>query len=222
MGGLTTGARMPEAERGVFVVLEGIDGAGTTTQARLLIEALDRPWITAIHGTCEPSSGPIGQLLRAILAGGHAPVDATTMALLFAADRADHLAREIEPALARGAVVVSDRYYHSSLAYQGSEEEAAWVRVLNQRARRPDLTVLLDVDPEVAARRRTGDARPVEIYDHLETQKRVAAAYREVARSLAPRERIEILDGTQPVIAIAARIRALVYDTCSRRGLQGP
>src|SRR5215510_4380033 len=117
---------------GRLIVLEGIDGAGTTTQAGKLVEALRREGRDA-HLTREPSDGPIGRLLREILSGKHAPVDATTMALLFAADRADHLQREVEPALKRGAVVVSDRWYHSSLAYQGSEEDREWILTVNGR-----------------------------------------------------------------------------------------
>src|SRR5262245_50796325 len=136
----------------MLIVLEGIDGAGTTTQAARVAETL-RAAGRDVHLTREPSDGPVGKLLREMLAGGHAPagqrIDPTTMALLFAADRADHLQREVLPALARGAIVVSDRWYHSSLAYQGEGEERAWIRTLNARARRPDLTVILDVPAEV-------------------------------------------------------------------------
>src|SRR5262249_58217852 len=103
-------ARHPGGAALMLVVLEGLDGAGTTTQTSRLIEHLRARGRDA-HATREPSDGPIGRLLRAFLAGAHGPVDATTMALLFAADRADHLAREVEPALARGAIVVSDRWY---------------------------------------------------------------------------------------------------------------
>jgi dTMP kinase len=187
-----------------LIVLEGIDGAGTTTQARRLAARLDA------HLTREPSDGPVGRLLREALAGRHAPVDATTMALLFAADRADHVAREVEPALAAGRDVVSDRWYHSSYAYQGSEVDRAWVMALNERARRPDLTIFLEVPPEVAEARRRADGRAEELYDRLDTQRRVAAGYREVIALLAPRERIIVLDGTRPVDELEAEIFRLV------------
>jgi len=199
---------------GKLIVLEGIDGAGTTTQAKRLVEALRAAGRDA-HFTCEPSDGPVGRLLRELLAGRHAPVDVTTMSLLFAADRADHLNREVEPALARGAVVVSDRWYHSSLAYQGADEDREWIRVLNGRARRPDLTILLDLAPEVAAARRAADRRPEELYDRIEMQRRVAQGYREVARRLADSERIEVLDGAQPMDSIAAAVLRLVEGTCA-------
>jgi dTMP kinase len=199
---------------GRLIVLEGIDGAGTTTQAKRLVEALRAAGRDA-HFTCEPSSGPVGRLLREMLSGGHAPVDATTMSLLFAADRADHLNREVEPALARGAVVVSDRWYHSSLAYQGADEDRDWIQILNQRARIPDLTILLDVDPAVAAARRAADRRPEELYDRIEMQRRVAQGYREVARRLGARERIEILDGAEPLDQVTAAIWRLVEGVCA-------
>jgi dTMP kinase len=196
---------MTRAGRTFLIVVEGIDGAGTTTQtARLAAWLAARGYQT--HATREPSDGPVGRLLREILAGRHQPVDATTMALLFAADRADHLAREVEPALARGEVVVSDRYYHSSLAYQGAGEERSWIRMLNVRARTPDLTLFIEVPAQVGAARRVAAARPEELYDRLEMQERVAAGYREVMAELAPRERIVTLDGTAAPDAVFAAI----------------
>jgi len=148
-----------------------------------------------------------------MLAGRHAPVDATTLALLFAADRADHVAREVEPALAGGKIVISDRWYHSSLAYQGAGEERAWIRTLNARARHPDLTLLLDIDAEVGARRRSDAGRPDELFDELELQRRVAANYREVAAELsAAGERVEILDGRRDVDAVARDVLAHVRE----------
>ncbi len=178
----------------MFLVIEGIDGAGTTTQTERLAKALTERGIET-HRTREPTDGPIGKLLRQILAGEHAPTDATTLGLLFAADRADHLQREIAPALASGKVVISDRYYHSSLAYQGSEEDRSWIAILNQRAVVPDCTFFLEVDPKVAAQRRQEDDRDEELFDKLETQMRVAEGYRQVVEARRVTERIECLDG---------------------------
>ena len=198
-----------------LIVLEGIDGAGTTTQTRRLVETL-RAGGTEAHATREPSDGPVGALLRRMLAGECAPVDATTLALLFAADRADHLQREVEPALARGAVVVSDRWYHSSLAYQGTEEDRGWIQILNQRARRPDLTIFLEVAAEVAARRRSAAGRAEEMFDRLSTQRAVAAGYRAVMAALAGSERIVTLDGERPADEVAAAIERLAREACAR------
>lgn len=164
----------------------------------------------AAHLTREPSDGPVGRLLREILAGRHAPTDPTTHALLFAADRADHIQREVDPALAAGAIVVSDRWYHSSLAYQGAAEERAWIAELNRRARAPDLTLFLEVAPEVAAERRARSNRPDELFDALALQRRVAAGYREVMAELGARERIAVLDGERNADQVAADCLALV------------
>lgn len=167
-----------------FIVLEGIDGSGTTTQLGLLEKHLIARG-RRVLATREPSQGPIGRLLREILLGGHrradgSPVDGLAMALLFAADRRDHLSREIEPALAAGFDVVSDRYLLSSLAYQAQEAERDWVATLARAVRRPDLTLLLDLPIEVAAARRREAGRVDERYDADAIQTAVAVRYREL------------------------------------------
>ena len=208
---------------GRLIVLEGLDGAGTTTQAARLVAALGARGIDA-HGTREPSTGPVGRLLREMLAGQHQPVDSVTLGLLFAADRADHLQREVEPALARGAVVVSDRYYHSSLAYQSDPEDVAGferVRLLNGKARRPDLTLLLEVPADVAAARRAAAGRPDELFDHIETQRRVAEGYRRVVQLLGAHERIEVVDGTRPLDAVAEEVLERVLAVCAIAAASG-
>jgi dTMP kinase len=166
----------------LFIVLEGIDGSGTTTQLGRLGDHLTSRG-RRVHGTREPSAGPVGRLLREILLGGHAlpdgaPADGRAMALLFAADRRDHLRREIEPALAAGMDVVCDRYLLSSLAYQGEEAEREWVAQLAREVRPADLTLLLDLPVPVAAGRRRAAGRTEERYDADAVQERVAAAYR--------------------------------------------
>lgn len=193
-----------------LVVLEGLDGAGTTTQARRLAAALAADG-RRCHVTREPSDGPIGRLIREMLTGGHAiadqAIDQATFGLLFAADRVDHLQREIEPALAAGALVISDRYYHSSLAYQGTGAERAWIATLNQRARRPDLTLFLRVAPEVAAARRVAAGRTEELFEAIAMQRRVAAGYDAVMAELAAAgEPIVILDGEADLDAVTQAI----------------
>jgi dTMP kinase len=193
--------------RPLFLVLEGIDGAGTTTQTERLVAHLTRLGRQA-HATREPSQGPIGRLLREMLAGGHAAaagqrVAGSTMALLFAADRRDHLQREIEPALAAGSDVVSDRYLLSSLAYQAEEADRLWVTQLARDVRRPDLTILLDLPIEVAALRRQRAGRPIERYDADSYLAKVARNYRELA---ALDDGVVVLDGSPGVDEVAAAI----------------
>jgi dTMP kinase len=199
-----------------LIVLEGLDGAGTTTQARRLVRHLvDRG--LAAHLTREPSDGPIGRLIREMLTGNHAipeqPIGQSTFGLLFAADRLDHLQREVEPQLAAGITVISDRWYHSSLAYQGTGADRDWIAMINARARRPDLTIFLQVSPDVAARRRVAAGRVQELFEDLRMQHEVDAGYRAtIAELTALGERIEILDGELPPDAVFQQICALVGD----------
>lgn len=193
-----------------LIVLEGLDGAGTTTQACRLADALIARGRTA-HVTREPSDGPVGRLIREMLTGGHAivgqSISQATFGLLFAADRLDHVQREVEPALAAGHVVISDRWYHSSLAYQGTGAERDWIRVLNSRARKPDLTVFLRVRAAVAAERRVAAGRAQELFEDLAMQEKVATGYDDVLAELAAAgEAITILDGEQPLDAVTEAI----------------
>jgi len=166
-----------------FLVLEGIDGSGTTTQRGRVAERL-RARGHRVHETREPSDGRIGKLTRELLAvvpGQPRTVDAAGLALLFAADRLEHLAREIEPALARGELVLCDRYVISSWVYQSLDCDPAWVRTINQHARWPDLTFVFDLPAELAlarvAARREATGEAVERFDVPETQRRLAAGY---------------------------------------------
>jgi dTMP kinase len=194
-----------------LIVLEGIDGSGTTTQTERLVEHLRRRGRTAVS-TREPSAGPIGRLLREVLLGHHrisrdVSLDGRTMAMLFAADRFDHLQREVEPLLAAGNDVVSDRYLMSSLAYQAEEADREWVALLARGVRPPDLTILLDIPIEVAARRRLLAGRPEERYDADSYLSRVADNYRRLARANAS---AVILDGSAAREDVAAVVVAAV------------
>jgi dTMP kinase len=193
--------------RAIFVALEGIDGSGTTTQLDLLAKTLEARGRRA-HATREPSTGPIGRLLRELLLGRHAlpdgtPADGQAMALLFAADRRDHLRREIEPRLAEGVDVVTDRYLMSSLAYQAEEADRGWVAGLARSVRPADLTILLDVSVEIAAGRRRAAGRVVERYDDDAVQGRVAESYRRLA---AADPSTVVLDGGGSVASVSASI----------------
>ena len=198
---------------GQLIVIEGLDGAGTTTQSQRLVRHL-RGRGKQAHATREPSDGPVGVLIREMLRGGHAlpgqQISQNTFGLLFAADRMDHLQREVEPRIAAGAIVVSDRWYHSSLAYQGTGADRDWIAQLNARARRPDLTVFLKVRPEVAAARRVAAGRVAELFEDLKMQEDVDAGYKATLSELAAAgESIEILDGEASADDVFERLVAV-------------
>ncbi len=216
------------ARSGVFVVVDGVDGAGKGTQIALLRDALVGRGVP-VHVTCEPSDWPIGALIRRYLRheldegvpGWHA------MALLFAADRMQHLEHEIEPRLARGEVVICDRYDASSIAYQSAmrgDDEAendralAFIASINDHARRPDLTLVLDLVPEVAAKRRGGRGGEAELLERIDLQRRVRAQYAKVPR-VRPHDRIEVLDASRPIADTHAQVLALVTPLLLAHGI---
>jgi dTMP kinase len=201
-------------QRGRFVVLEGLDGAGTTTQARLLAERL-RLERRLVHLTAEPSAGPVGALIRQVLSGriggernGARRFSPWGLALLFAADRQDHYDVEIGPKLADGADVVCDRFTLSSLAYQGAHlGDMRWVEAANREAAPADLVVFLRCRPEVALRRRFAASLDREIFEVDTFQRRVATCYAQAIRRLRRAgARIIEVDGEAPIHEVAAAV----------------
>jgi dTMP kinase len=202
---------------GHFIVIEGIDGSGTTTQSSIVAERLVEKGLP-VHTTREPSDGPIGVLIRQILTGrvvlpgpdGARPPGWATMATLFASDRLDHLEAEVIPNLVDGVTVICDRYDYSSVAYQtvsggGDHDVSMWVRELNRHARRPDLTLVLDVDPQVAASRRGTRSGSPELYEVDEIQVELAKFYAKIDE-LFPSDTIRHIDANCCVEEVTAAI----------------
>lgn len=217
-----SGRRFP----GLFVVLEGIDGCGSTTHAKLLEKAL-RARGQEVLLTCEPSTGPIGSLIRQVLqrrlfvadATGPRNFDWSTMALLFAADRMDHLDSAVAPALRAGSIVISDRYDLSSLAYQSvtahsGSDPIPWIRQLNTQALRPDLTIVIDVPAEVAEERRRTRGGVEEMFEARELQARLATVYAR-AEELVPNDRVLHVSGVGELSEVAARLFETVTSAAS-------
>lgn len=202
----------------MFITLEGIDGSGTTTQVALLAQLLAEEGRSCTT-TFEPSNGEIGRLLRDALQRKVLQHDADgpdhrMLALLFAADRIDHLRRVVEPALARGEVVISDRYVHSSLAYQGASLEPRWVDAINAKARTADLVIWLDVPVEVCLERVTSRGGVREIFESEETLMAVKQRY-EHAMHLRP-ERVVRVDGQGAPQKVAQRLLEVVHAHLTR------
>lgn len=199
---------------GLFLTLEGGDGAGKTTQAALLEE-----WLRAqgreVVRTREPGGTDVGVRIRDIVLHHRGHIAPRAEALLYAADRAHHIETVVQPAIARGDVVIQDRYLDSSVAYQGAGRvlDPGDVRELSLWATGgllPDLTVLLDLDPASARARLDADDKP---FDRLEAEKaefheRVRAAFLTLAA--AEPERFLVLDATEPAAALAERVREAV------------
>ncbi|GAA4069069.1 dTMP kinase [Microbacterium laevaniformans] len=197
--------------RGIWVTFEGGDGTGKTTQATRLENWLREQQRTVVR-TREPGGTEVGVLIREIVLHHRGEVAPRAEALLYAADRAQHVATLVRPALGRGDVVIQDRYLDSSVAYQGAGRvlDAEQVRDLSMWATEgalPDLTVLLDLDPAVARRRLDAADKP---FDRLEAEKsafheRVRDAF--LALAAADPRRFLVLDAARSEDELAAAVR---------------
>lgn len=213
-------------QRGYFIVLEGLDGSGLTTQTARL-----RDWFLGqgreAVATKEPSEGPAGAVVRWALtrrlgypphrqhgaadtaAGQWEPLGDEVLALLYAADRLDHVRQEIAPRLLRGVTVICDRYRLSSLAYQALGADGAWLATLNSKAPPPDLTIFLAVPVEICAERMAARRGTVELYEETGKLRRIRANYdRLIAAAQAAGEPVVVVDGSGPVEVVQATIRA--------------
>ena len=195
---------------GRFLVLEGLDGAGTTTQAARLADQLrSQGW--GVVETCEPTDGPVGRLIRATLRRDEGAPAVATLPWMFAADRADHLARVVEPALAADRWVVSDRYLPSSLAYQSPDGDLALVDSLNRWFRVPDLTIFLDVPVEDCLARIAARGGVRDIFENRAQLERIAARYEAVREHLIRRgDPVAVVDGTPAADVVAKAVQAAV------------
>jgi dTMP kinase len=196
----------PNPHPGALIVIEGIDGSGTTTQSNLLLDWLQCVGIPS-SCTCEPSNGPIGGVLRLHLGKKIELGGPEAEALAFAADRMDHVVSEIAPALAGGLTVVSDRYYLSSLAYQAVACDPAWLAEINRFALRPDLTVFLSVPVDVGMDRFSGRETRDRFEEDRDELSRIAGLYdAAIGRLKEGGEVVHSIDGTKSPADVHAEI----------------
>ncbi len=221
---------MSKKQTGKLWVIEGIDGAGTTTQAKRLAGLLCDNGRPAIY-TNQPSDGPIGNLIRQVLKGrlvrntedGHSlPLDPDTMTLLFSADRLDHVHNIILPHLEKGMDVVCDRYYYSTMAYQGVGGDMKWIKEANSRAPEPEKVFFLDITAKAALERvtkrnasgREGSTER-EIYEKTGFLDKVVRNYRKIFKQID--DRVLKIDGKKNADAIASQISEYVLQAVDRK-----
>lgn len=173
---------------GTFIVIEGADGAGTTTQSKRLADKLDAHW------TYEPSGNSIGEKVEELISSEEYTPEA--VALAFASDRMVHLEEEVIPRLKDGQTVVCDRYYHSSFTYQPAMGlDFDWVKTLNKSALRPDKTFILDVSAEEGMKRVKDRGLDGDRFEELGFQQEVVARYLDLKGDLD--EEVVIVDASQ-------------------------
>lgn len=211
--------------KGFFITVEGVEGSGKTTQARLLADYL-RSRELHVTETREPGGTHISEIVRRVLLSPSSEgISAETELLLYLACRADHVTRLIRPALERGEVVICDRYADATLAYQGfgRQLDVDRIRKLNEAATDglvPDITVVLDLDAETGlervARRSEGGTDRLES-EELEFHKRVREGYRQVAASEP--DRVKTVEADGEIEIVRGEIRSIMDEFLSRRGL---
>ena len=191
-------------QKGFFVCIEGLDKCGKTTQSILLVEALCKKGFDAIY-TTEPSDREIGRFIRKYVLQRKDRVPTVIEALLFAADRSDHVENEIKPMLKKGRIVVSDRYVYSSLAYQGAAGLSLdWIKEINNQVLKPDLAIYLDVPVEILMQRYKSAQS---VMEKIETQKKVEEIYLKLVQE---KELIRI-NGKRSMKEAAKDIQAMVF-----------
>lgn len=187
-----------------FIVLDGIDGSGTTTHSKMLVSYLEMLGLK-VHLTHEPSKNEIGLLLRQYLKNNEIPP--STDALLFAADRDLHYKKEIKPKLDRGFIVVSDRYIESSIIYQSvqsAEISIEWIKLINKFAGSPDLTIILDIDPKISLARKTQES--LEKFEDTKFLDKVRILYIKRAKE----ENYHIIDTNDIIETVQQNIQTIV------------
>jgi dTMP kinase len=200
-------------EKGVFIAFEGLDGSGSSTQAEMLKEYLSKKG-TKNHVTKEPTNNLIGGLIRGALTKEWHASNACFQ-LLFCADRAHHLDREILPALEKGLVVITDRYFFSTIAFGSLDCDVAWLKSLNRPFPVPDIVYLIKVPPEECIRRISSSRVEFELFEETEKMRKVWQTYERLA---AEYPNIRMIDGTRSKEDIHKDIVKIFEDFVGKKG----
>jgi len=199
-------------KKSFFIVLDGIDGSGTTTHSSMLVSYLEMLGLK-IYLTQEPSKNEIGLLVRQYLKNKEIP--ASTDALLFAADRDFHYKKEIKPKLDQGFIVVSDRYIESSIIYQSVQSDEIsieWIKQINKFAHVPDLTIILDIDPKISLARKSQEI--LEKFEDTKFLDKVRALYLDRAK----KEGYYIVNTNEIIEIVQQNIQTIVIKKLKEKG----
>lgn len=206
---------------GKFIVFEGIDGSGKSTQMKMLAEKLEKMGIKC-RRTLEPTFGLVGGVLHDILSG-KIKADPKVTAALFVADRLDHILNEKDgllKSLKQGETVICDRYYFSSYAYQSVEVPGDWVVDANRLCAdtlKPDCTIFIDISPQTAMDRIVKNRDRVELYETEERLTQVRTAYFDAFRKMKDSECVKIIDGERTADEIAEDIQRYVFENIIKK-----
>ena len=206
---------MNKQNRGKFIVFEGIDGSGKSTQVRMLTDRLNSININS-YPTMEPTDSPIGSMIHQIMTG-RMKTDNKVIASLFVADRLDHLLNDVNGILKKiddGITVVSDRYYFSSYAYHSVDMPMDWVIQANSQSSellKPTVTIFIDVDPDVAIDRISKNRSQMELFEKKSRLVEVRNKYFEAFDKLRDDENILIIDGNKDPEAVSKNVWKYVH-----------
>lgn len=198
------------SQNGAFFAIEGIDGSGKSTQIPLLAENIKKHTTAKIHLTCEPTTSPIGKVLRQILSK-ELKADPRVISSLFATDRLNHILEEngMLSRFQQGEIILSDRYYFSSYAYHSVEQELS--KIIAENAQNAELfpptaTIYLDIPPEIALERIKASGNPVELYETLPRLTQVRENYLNAFQQQEHKEKIYIINANQSKESLEAEI----------------
>lgn len=190
---------------GKFIVIEGLDGAGKSTQAAAIADYVRTNYGCQICVTHEPTQLLIGGLIRGRLLNEW-NCTSECLQLLYAADRADHLEKDVRPLLEQGMNVISDRYFLSSLAFGGVNNDMDWLEQINSQFIMPDIIIYLDLAPEICVKRMADNGRLIELFDKVDTLREVSLNYKKAIDRMGGRIKTLIIDGNQPINVITKDI----------------
>jgi dTMP kinase len=190
---------------GMFIVFEGVDGAGNTTQSKLLAASLKKRGQEVLI-TKEPTKNPIGNIIRDVLQK-RIKTSPVALQLLFTADRGHHLHNVIEPALRAGKTVISDRYMFSTMAFGGIDADMGFLKQINSKYRVPDLTFIIDVPVEVAMKRINSRSRESEFFEEAAKLRKVRTNYLNLKGEFP---NVHVIDGARAIEKVAAEIQEIV------------